>query len=135
MRIDNSGLEKIECPKCKEKHLILTNELSFDDIQLNVDVKCGCCKREYWRVYEALYVGFNNCEDFSHLPQEEFNVNEDETGEKFEVGGCYNCRSLNLSASEDPYFGENYLSETFTCDDCGLETYVEFYDCDGFSQE
>ncbi|HDZ3728916.1 TPA: hypothetical protein RSW61_000496 [Vibrio harveyi] len=134
MRIDNSGLEKIECPTCSKTDLDVTYELFFDSENLNVDFECTSCSKDYRRDYEALIVGFDNCEDLPHLPQEEFNLNEDEEGESFEIGTCYNCGSKNLSESSDPFFGDNYVSETYTCDDCELETYVEFYDCDGFNE-
>jgi hypothetical protein len=135
MKIDNNGLEVMECPTCSKTSLEVTNDLSFDSVHLNVYFECSSCDQEYRRDYEALYVGFENCEDFPHLPQEEFNVNEDESGESFDITCCYNCKSEELSPSDDPFFGEDYVHETYTCDDCGLETNVEFYDCDGFSQE
>ncbi|HCM0682469.1 hypothetical protein ACXU77_05635 [Vibrio parahaemolyticus] len=137
MRVDNNGLEEMVCPSCSKTDLVVTNELFFKSEHLNVDFECTSCNKEYERDYEALIAGFNDfndCEDFPHLPQEEFNLNEDEEGERFEIGTCYNCGSKDVWESGDPFFGDNYVSETYTCDDCDLETYVEFYDCDGFNE-
>lgn len=103
MRIDNNGLEEMECPSCSKTDLVVTNELFFNSECLNVDFECTSCDKKYERDYEALIAGFNDCEDFPHLPQEEFNLNEDEEGERFEIGTCYNCGSKDVWESGDPF--------------------------------
>lgn len=36
MRIDNNGLEEMECPSCSKTDLVVTNELFFNSEHLNV---------------------------------------------------------------------------------------------------
>lgn len=131
MNIDN-GCESLICPHCESIGLKITNELFFGSEHLNVNFKCFDCGKEYYRCFEALYARFEENDKCPELPEDEFNLNEDGEDLGFEIDCCFKCKSKDLSPSEDPFFGENYVSESFACDDCGLEVYVEFYDSDGY---